>query len=155
MFSDAQQRYLASLVASMRDDYPYYVAYSDFKNTGYDVPQIYVIFCKEKITSSGLYSYSVPQGVKFSVITSNYSSYGSSSNSERLSVTAYTGGSLSVPIYEWVYTNAEFSGVAVQPDVNSLYGGDYNAQIQTSNFFLVCCGLCVLIYGIINCFRRG
>ena len=50
MFSDAQQRYIASLVASMRGEYPYYIAYSDFKNSNSDSPQLYIVFCKEKIT---------------------------------------------------------------------------------------------------------
>lgn len=44
MFSDAQQRYIASLVASMRGEYPYYIAYSDFRNSDYDSPQLYIVF---------------------------------------------------------------------------------------------------------------
>lgn len=154
MFSDAQQRFIASLVSSMRKEYPYYLAYSDFRSSGYDVPQIYVLFSADPITASSPYRYVVPQGVKYSVITGNYSSY-NSSNTDRISVSAYSGGNVSIPVYEWVYSNAEYSGSAIQPDVNMLYGGDYNAQIQTINFFTVCCALCVLIYGIINSFRRG
>ena len=52
MFSDAQQRFIASLVASMRKEYPYYLAYSDFRSSGYDVPQIYVLFSADPITAS-------------------------------------------------------------------------------------------------------
>lgn len=153
MFSDAQQRFIASLVASMREDYPYYLAYSDFHSSGYDVPSLYVMFSDKPITASSPYRYVVPQGVKYSVITGNYSSY--NSNNDRISVSSFDGGNVSIPAYEWVYSNAEYSGSAIQPDVNMLYGGDYNAQIQTVNFFLIACALCVLIYGIINSFRRG
>ena len=67
MFSDAQQRYIASLVASMRAEYPYYIAYSDYRNSSSDSPQLYIVFCKEKITSKGLYSYVVPAGVRYAV----------------------------------------------------------------------------------------
>ena len=132
MFSDAQQRYIASLVATMREDYPYYISYSDFRYCSSDVPSIYVIFSKDKITASDMYTFSVPSGVRYAIYTNNYSSY--SSNPARHSVTAYNGGYLSVPVYEFVYTNAVFSTYSVQPDVNSLYGGDYNAQLQTQNF---------------------
>ena len=90
MFSDAQQRYIASLVASMRAEYPYYIAYSDYRNSSSDSPQLYIVFCKEKITSKGLYSYVVPAGVRYAVNTYNYSSYNSSS--ARTVVTAYSGG---------------------------------------------------------------
>lgn len=153
MFTDAQQRFIASLVSSMRDDYPYYLAYSDFHSTGYDVPSLYVLFSDKPITASSPYRYVVPQGVKYSVITGNYSSY--NSNNDRISVSSFDGGTVSIPVYEWIYSNAKYSGTAIQPDVNMLYGGDYNAQIQTVNFFLIACALCVLIYGIINSFRRG
>ena len=153
MFSDAQQRYIASLVATMRKDYPYYIAYSDFRYGSSDVPSIYVIFSKDKITASDMYTFSVPSGVRYAIYTNNYSSY--VPNPARQSVTTYNGGSLSVPVYEFVYTNAVFSSYSVQPNINSLYGGDYNAQLQTQNFIVVAACLCVLIYGIINSFRRG
>ena len=144
MFSDANQRYIASLVATMRDEYPYYIAYSDARNGSSDTPSIYIIFTKEKITAEGMYSYEVPAGVKYSIITNNYSSY--STNSARHSVTNWAGGSVTVPVYEFVYTNAEFTGSAVQPDVNSLYGGDYYAQTQSTNFILVVVSVaCLLI----------
>ena len=152
MFSDAQQRYIASLVASMRGDYPYYIAYSDFKNSDYDSPQLYIVFCKEKITSRGLYSYVVPAGVRYAVNTYNYSSYNSSS--ARTVVTAYSGGTLNIPVYEWIYTNSEFSSYSVQPDVNSLYGGDYNAQIQVQNFVVIAALLAFLFASIATSFRR-
>lgn len=152
MFSDAQQRYIASLVASMRGEYPYYIAYSDFRNSDYDSPQLYVIFCKEKITSRGLYSYVVPAGVRYAVNTYNYSSYNSSS--ARTVVSAYSGGTLNVPVYEWIYTNSEFSSYSVQPDINKLYGGDYNAQLQTTNFIFVVACLTVMLLDVFFSFRR-
>lgn len=137
MFSDAQQRYIASLVASMRAEYPYYIAYSDYRNSSSDSPQLYIVFCKEKITSKGLYSYVVPAGVRYAVNTYNYSSYNSSS--ARTVVTAYSGGTLNIPVYEWIYTNSEFSSYSVQPDVNSLYGGGLQCTNSSSKF---CCHYC-------------
>lgn len=143
MFSDANQRYIASLVATMRDEYPYYIAYSDVRNGDSDTPSLYVIFTKEKITAGGMYSYEVAEGVKYSIITNNYSSY--SSNSARHSCSAFSGGTVAVPVYEFVYTNAEFSTYSIQPDINMLYGGDYNVQLQTQSIlFTIFCLSCIL-----------
>ena len=152
MFSDAQQGYIASLVASMRDEYPYYIAYSDFRYGSYENASIYVIFSKEKIISRGLYSYEVPTGVKYSLITNNYSSY--NNNTARTLVTSFNGGVITVPIYEFIYTNAEFSGSSVQPDINKLYGGDYNAQLQSTNFIFVVACLTIMLLDVFFSFRR-
>lgn len=152
MFTDAQQGYIASLVANMRDEFPYYMAYSDFRNGSYDSPSIYVIFTKEKITAKGLYSYEVSSGVKYSLITSNYSSY--NTNTARTVVNSFSGGTVVVPIYEFVYTNAEFASSSVQPDINKLYGGDYNAQLQTTNFIFVVACLTVMLLDVFFSFRR-
>lgn len=152
MFSDAQQGYIAALVASMRDEYPYYIAYSDFKNGDYNNASIYVIFCKDKIKSNGLYSYAVGAGVKYALITNNYSSY--QNNTARTVVTSFNGGTVTVPVYEFVYTNASFSNTTLQPDINKIYGGDYNAQLQTTNFIFCVACLCVLLLDIFFSFRR-
>lgn len=152
MFTDAQQGYIASLVANMRDEFPYYIAYSDFRNGSYDSPSIYVIFTKEKITAKGLYSYDVSSGVKYSLITSNYSSY--NTNTARTVVNSFTGGVVAVPVYEFVYTNADFTSSSVQPDINKLYGGDYNAQLQTTNFIFVVACLTVMLLDVFFSFRR-
>lgn len=152
MFSDAQQRYIASLVANMRDKYPYYIAYSDFRYGDYDNASIYVIFSKEKITSRGLYSYEVLSGVKYALITNNYSSY--NPNTARTVVTSFPGGVVTVPIYEFVYTNADFASSSVQPDINKLYGGDYNAQLQSTNFIFIVACLTVMLLDVFFSFRR-
>lgn len=152
MFSDAQLGYIASLVASMRDEYPYYIAYSDFRYGSYENASIYVIFSKEKIISRGLYSYEVSTGVKYSLITNNYSSY--NNNTARTLVTSFNGGVITVPIYEFIYTNAEFSGSSVQPDINKLYGGDYNAQLQSTNFIFVVACLTIMLLDVFFSFRR-
>lgn len=152
MFTDSQQGFVASLVANMRDEYPYYIAYSDFKNGSYDSPSIYVIFTKEKITARGLYSYEVSAGVKYSLITSNYSSY--NTNTARTVVNSFVGGIVAVPVYEFVYTNADFASSSVQPDINKLYGGDYNAQLQTTNFVFVVVCLTVMLLDVFFSFRR-
>lgn len=152
MFSDAQQRYIAALVSNMRDDYPYYIAYSDFRYGNSETASIYVIFSKEKITSRGLYSYEVPSGVKYSLITSNYSSY--NINTARTVVNSFSGGVVNVPIYEFVYTNADFTSSSVQPDINKLYGGDYNAQLQSTNFIFIVACLTVMLLDVFFSFRR-
>ena len=152
MFSDAQQGYIASLVASMRDEYPYYIAYSDFRYGNYENASIYVIFSKEKIKSRGLYSYEVSSGIKYSLITNNYSSY--NTNTARTVVTSFNGGVVTVPVYEFVYTNAEFSTSSVQPDINKLYGGDYNAQLQSTNFIFVVACLTIMLLDLFFSFRR-
>lgn len=152
MFSDAQQGYISALVANMRDEYPYYIAYSDFRNGNYDSPSVYVIFTKEKIIAKGLYSYEVSSGVKYSLITSNYSSY--NTNTARTVVNSFNGGVVTIPIYEFIYTNAEFSSSSVQPDINKLYGGDYNAQLQTTNFIFVVACLTVMLLDVFFSFRR-
>ena len=152
MFSDSQQGYVASLVASMRDEYPYYIAYSDFRYGSYENASIYVIFSKEKIISRGLYSYEVPSGVKYALITNNYSSY--NNNTARTLVTSFNGGVITVPVYEFIYTNAEFSGSSVQPDINKLYGGDYNAQLQSTNFIFIVACLTIMLLDVFFSFRR-
>ena len=152
MFSDAQQGYIAALVANMRDEYPYYIAYSDFRYGDYENASIYVIFSKEKITSRGLYSYEVPAGVKYALITNNYSSY--NANSARTVVNSFSGGVVNVPAYEFVYTNADFTGSSVQPDINKLYGGDYNAQLQSTNFIFIVACLTVMLLDVFFSFRR-
>ena len=152
MFTDAQQRYIAALVSNMRDDYPYYIAYSDFRYGDYENASIYVIFSKEKITSRGLYSYEVPSGVRYALITNNYSSY--NPNSARTVVNSFAGGVVTVPVYEFVYTNADFTGSSVQPDINKLYGGDYNAQLQSTNFIFIVACLTVMLLDVFFSFRR-
>lgn len=152
MFSDAQQRYIASLVATLRNEYPYYIAYSDYKANSSESPQLYVIFSKDKITANGMYQYSISSGVCYAIRTNNYSSY--YSNDARHTVSSYSGGTLDIPVYEWVYTNAEFSTASIQPDINKLYGGDYNVQLQTTNFIFSVACLCVLLLDIIFSFRR-
>lgn len=152
MFSDAQQRYIAALVANMRAQYPYYLAYSDFRYGDSETASIHVIFSKEKITSRGLYSYEVPSGVKYSLITSNYSSY--NTNTARTVVNSFSGGVVNVPFYEFVYTNADFTSSSVQPDINKLYGGDYNAQLQSTNFIFIVACLTVMLLDVFFSFRR-
>ena len=152
MFSDAQQRYIAALVANMREDYPYYIAYSYFRHGNYENASIYVIFSKEKITSRGLYSYEVPSGVRYSLITNNYSSY--DTNTARTVVNSFTGGVVNVPVYEFVYTNADFTSSSVQPDINKLYGGDYHAQLQSTNFIFIVACLTVMLLDVFFSFRR-
>lgn len=127
MFSTAQNDYLKSLVPVMRDQgYRYYVAYSDNDRDNSYNPDLYVIFAKDKITASGLYSYSIPAGaIRYSIITSNTSYNNTAYRVTTASLGAFT---LSVDRYEHIYSNAApaTNSVMLQPDV--LYTGEVYAR---------------------------
>lgn len=122
MFSTAQEQYLKSLIPTMVDSgYSHYIAYT-YTNTnnsswGYTAtPDLYVVFSKQPITANDGYSYTVPaDSVRYVIRTGNYSSSNTANNSERVRTESFSGH-LSVDVYEHIYTNAEFSGVALQPD---------------------------------------
>lgn len=122
MFSTSQEQYLKSLIPTMVDSgYSHYIAYT-YTNTnnsswGYTAtPDLYVVFSKQPITANDGYSYTVPaDSVRYVIRTGNYSSSNTANNSERVRTESFSGR-LSVDVYEHIYTNAEFTGVALQPD---------------------------------------
>lgn len=122
MFSTAQEQYLKSLIPTMVDSgYSHYIAYTytNTNNSGWGytaTPDLYVVFSKQPITANDGYSYTVPaDSVRYVIRTGNYSSSSTANNSERVRTESFSGR-LSVDVYEHIYTNAEFSGVALQPD---------------------------------------
>lgn len=122
MFSSTQEQYLKSLIPTMVDSgYSHYIAYTytNTNNSGWGytaTPDLYVVFSKQPITANGGYSYTVPaDSVRYVIRTGNYSSSNTANNSERVRTESFSGR-LSVDVYEHIYTNAEFSGVALQPD---------------------------------------
>lgn len=153
MFSTAQQEYIKTLLPTFaKEGYKYYVAYSDslYSSNNYSSyrPDLYIIFSKKSISASDAYSYDIQEpAVIVSIRSYNYSSYSSVNNSARVTVTNYTQSRFTIEPYEHIYTNAEFQGVALQPDYNLISGGETNVRLEAISFVL-------LISLIISLFSR-
>lgn len=136
MFSTAQQAYIDALLPTYaKDGYKYYVVYSDnVANSGYYTsanPDLYAVFSKETISAKDAYTYDVgDSSIIVTVRSSNYSSSNSANNDARVVVEDYAAGTLTVPKYEHIYTNAEFEGHTLQPDYYLTTGGETNVQIE-------------------------
>ena len=119
MFSTAQDAYVRNVVEVMRiKGYEHYVART-VTETGnnYDLD---IVFSKTSITGSSMTSYIISSGIRYQVDTSAYSA---SAGSHARVVTGTYNGTYTVPVYEFVYSNASFSSsTAVQPDVRFLSG---------------------------------
>ena len=118
MLSEVQRDYVKSIYNANCREYPYYLAYSDtYIGSGYadyNNPDLVVILSKEPIIANSKYNYTIPSNsLKYSVITRNASNQ---YHSERV-VTSQINGDVSVDNYEFVYTNAEFTGISLQPDL--------------------------------------
>lgn len=101
--------------------YSYYVAYTNTSNDDLDryQPDLYLVFSKDKITANNAYSYTVPQGsILYILRTNNYSSSSHAVNTSRVTTQSY-GGTFTVDAYEHIYSNAEYSGTTIQPDILS------------------------------------
>lgn len=119
MWSEVNKEYVKELIITNRNEYPYYVAttctywgsYSD-----YNRPAFKVYFSKEPITANGLYNFVFKDpAVVYSVISNNANT---NSNNARVQIGSFSG-SLNVDEYEFVYTNAQFNTVSIQPDILS------------------------------------
>lgn len=132
MFSAQETQWLQSIIEAMHNQgYKYYLARTVTENNNeYDV---LVVFSESPIIGNGLYSYKIVDGVVYSFDSSGYSSY--NNNNARVAVSSFNG-TYSVAQYEHVYTNAEFSGATLQPDIRSL-GGANNVQIKAVPFLVV------------------
>lgn len=122
MFNSAQQAYCDSLIPAMRErGYSYYVAYTNTYTDNYYryEPDLYIVFSEQKISASSPYSFTAPQGsIMYTIRTSNYSTNSNAVNTARVTSQTY-GGTFTVDEYEHVYSNAEFSGSTIQPDILS------------------------------------
>ena len=136
MFSTVQKDVLSSLIPVMRKQgYNYYIAYTNTNTDGSwnssAVVDLYVVFSSEEITANDMYTYLVPSGaVRYAIRTANYSTSSSAVNTDRY-VTSDYSGTLTVDVYEHIYTNAEFSTSSVQPDIlyESEGGYMYEAKV--------------------------
>lgn len=149
MWSDSNRDYVKQLVLTNREEYPYYVAhtctYWDVTNSS-TLPSFKVYFSKEPITASSQYDYKIPaNSLCYSVVSGNANK---NYHNMRVSATAYSGN-LSINNYEFVYSNAEYSAVTVQPDVtvsDSISRADY----QGVSFFIIAILLGVIVYKLIR-----
>lgn len=136
MFSTAQQAYIDALLPTYaKDGYKYYVVYTDSvdnSSSWYSTePDLYAVFSKETISAKSAYSYGVGESsIIVAVRSSNYNSSSTASNVDRITVTDYAAQTLTIPKYEHIYTNAEFTGHTLQPDYYLTTGGETNVQIE-------------------------
>lgn len=119
MWSDSNRDYVKQLVESNRKEYPYYVAhtctYWDVTNSS-ALPAFKVYFSKEPITASSQYNYKISaDSLCYSVVSSNANR---NYHDQRVTVSTF-GGNLTINDYEFVYSNAEYSAVTIQPDILS------------------------------------
>lgn len=144
MFSTAQQEYIKALLPTYaKEGYKSYVIYSNtvvssgISSTTY--PDLYAVFSKSTISAQDAYAYDVPDdAVVVAVRSVNYSSYGSVNNDSRVTVkTVSEGYRLNIEKYEHIYTNAEFTGIALQPDYNLISGGETNVRLEAISFILL------------------
>lgn len=117
MFSEVQRAFIKQFVDTYRKEYPYYLAYSrTYFGASYDTPDLYIYLSKEPITASNLYSYSFTGDcIGFSVITRTASNSYYAKRIDTVTVPNFK----TVDNYEFVYTNAEFTGYQMQPDINA------------------------------------
>lgn len=143
MFSTAQQSYIDSLLPTFaKDGYKYYVVYTNSLYSGSYYgstnPDLYFVLSKKSIKAKNGYSYTLESDSIFvSCRTVNYSSSNSANNGNRITVEDYTGNTLNIESYEHIYTNAEFSGVSLQPDIYLSSRGLNNAYQQVISFSLL------------------
>ena len=132
MFTAQETQWIQALIETMQQkEYRYYLARTVTEsNNEYDV---IVIFSKSPIDGLGVYRYKIVDGVVYSFDSSGYSSY--NSTDARVAVSTFDG-TYTINQYEHVYTNAEFSGTTLQPDVRML-GGANNVQIQAVPYLVV------------------
>lgn len=147
MFSATELEWVKALIETMRGKgYRYYVAQTVTESN--NDTDVIVVFSKSPIVGNSLYSYTVTDGVRYSLDSNGYSSY--SGGGARTKVDAYSG-TISVSNTEFVYTNAEFSGSTVQPDIRTT-GGVTGEGIQTGVIVLTIVLLVTILFRI---FRRS
>lgn len=151
MFSTAQKDVLTSLIPVMRrQGYKYYIAYTNTNTEGSwntsAVVDLYIVFSSEEISAKDMYTYSVPSGsVRYAIRTPNYSTSASGINSERYVFSEYSG-TLSIDVYEHIYTNAEFSTSAVQPDILYEAEGGYVYEAEVGQTITLAIALFFVVF---------
>lgn len=145
MFSAQELEWLKALIETMRGKgYMHYVAHTVTQNN--NDSDVVVIFSQEPIIGNGLYRFTVADGVMYTLDSSGYSAYGD--NDARTKVSSYSGN-LNVADTEFVYTNAEYSGTTLQPDIR--YTGGVISETNQAGFYLLT--LLFLVVVVLNIFR--
>lgn len=153
MFSTAQNEVIQSLVPAMRrQGYKSYIAYTHTNtNYGYNrpsEPDLYILFSDEEIKALSGYTYELNGNVKlYEIRTGNYSTSNNAVNTDRIVTSDYTLDTIHIDSYEHIYTNAEFEGVTVQPDVLYQAKGGYGFEVS------ICSVLTTSILLFVMCFR--
>lgn len=157
MFSTAQQQYIETLIPTYaKAGYKYYVIYSNtVVNSGYYTstdPDLYALFSKKAISADDAYTFNVEDdAVLVTIRSGNYSSSSSADNTDRVVVSEYDQTVLSIPVYEHVYTNAEFNSYVLQPDYNLISGGETNVRLEAISYIML---VALLITFISSIFRK-
>lgn len=146
MFSTNQKTLLESLIPTMLSKgYKNYVAYTNTNNSYQSTePDLYVIFSKNEIVGIDSYTFDIPsETVIASIKTGNYSTSSYADNTDRIVLSELSETTLSINLYEHIYTNVSFTDeLSVQPDLmaegsaNTIYG-QYNSVILTAIFFFL------------------
>lgn len=141
MFSAQELEWIEALIETMRGKgYKYYVAHTVTENNN-DADAV-VVFSKEPVVGNGLYSFTVSEGVRYTLDSSGYSSY--QGGGARTAVDAYSGR-LNVADTEFVYTNAQYAGSTLQPDIRMTGGVAYEST-QTATILVAMLLLFVVFY---------
>lgn len=155
MFSTAQQAYCDSLIPTMRErGYTHYVAYTNTYTDSYYryEPDLYIVFSQDKIIANSPYTYSAPSGsIKYTVRTGNYSTSSSAVNTARVTSETFSG-SFTVDAYEHIYSNADYSGSTIQPDI--LSKGVQQNEIMQAQGIIVTAFFLFIVFWKMATFRK-
>lgn len=144
MFSAQELEWIKALIETMRQKgYNNYVAHTITENNN-DI-DVAIYFSQQPITGNSLYNFTITGGLKYTLDSNGYNSYGS--NEARTKVSNYSGD-IDVSRTEFVYTNAEYTGTSIQPDIR--YSGGVLSETSQASFYLLT--LCFLVAVVLRVF---
>lgn len=152
MWSEVNNDYVKQLVLTQRaNGYPYYIAHTVTNVNGYsnnNAVSFKVYFSDKPIKGTGLCSFEFSGGgvVCYSVVSANANS---NYYAQRVTTSGYSGTTLNVNNYEFIYTNAAFEGSSVQPDI-ALTPSISKADFQGVSIVLIVVLLSTVTYKLIR-----
>lgn len=148
MFSEVEYTYLSNLINTyvLNGEYTHYLAYTntDLSSTyNYEYPDLYVIFSKEEIIANNN-KFTIPEdNIKISINSKSATRNGTNGN--RFAFTE-SNRAVTVPIYEFIYTNATNSKYAdVLAKEEYIVKQDLNYNLDKNEFYIMPSLLSVLI----------
>ncbi len=139
LFSSNQNLFLKDFIPTvLQGDYKYYIAYTNTSTGNYYTSEndLFVLVSTEPISAEGGYKYQLAGECKlYEIRTGNYNSSTSANNTERVKVSDYTATSLTIDVYEHIYTNAEYETIIMQPNIN-MGESVTNVNLQATNVLL-------------------